>query len=132
MNATSVKWMIPCGGDSLNAVTGDLRLGVARGDETFAPLFKPWAIEHPEAGEIIYFSPQTRQVMCRRWTWRNADFSKITPDTTAIAINIDALPPFDDSALSQAVVELANAVVAICGGQTTTYILKAGSTAIKL
>lgn len=125
MNATSVKWMVPCGGDSLDAIRGDLRLGIATGDETFAPLFKPRAIEHPQPGEIIYFTPQTRQVMCRRWTWRNADFSKINPDTASVVVNIDALPPFDDDCLSQAVGEFAKALSATCGGTIYTQVLSA-------
>jgi DNA/RNA-binding domain of Phe-tRNA-synthetase-like protein len=132
MNATSVKWMVPCGGDSLDAIPGDLRLGIATGDETFAPLFKPLAIEHPQLGEIIYFTPQTRQVMCRRWTWRNADFSKIKPDTASVVVNIDALPPFDDNCLKQAVEEFANAISATCGGTIYTNVLSADHTEIDI
>lgn len=132
MNATSVKWMVPCGGDSLDAIPGDLRLGIATGDETFAPLFKPSAIEHPQPGEIIYFTPQTRQVMCRRWTWRNADFSKITLETASVVVNIDALPPFDDNCLREAMEEFAKAISKSCGGTIYTDVLSADHPAIDL
>src|SRR5947209_5428213 len=89
-NVISLRWTVPCGGDDIAALKGDdLRLGFARGDETFSPLFKPESVETPDAGEVIYYTPQTRRVLCRRWTWRNSDFSKLTTATREVAINID-------------------------------------------
>lgn len=123
MNSTSITWMAPCGGDDLDSLDGgDLCLGIARGDETFAPLFKPAAIEHPNPGEIIYYTPQTRRVMCRRWTWRNADFSKLTPNTKAVAINIDMMmPPFNDGDLEAAICGLEALLHKFCGGVITSH-----------
>ena len=61
MNAISIGWIAPCGGDDLDSLEGgDIVLGLARGDESFAPLFKPAAIENPLPGEVIYFTPQSR------------------------------------------------------------------------
>ena len=125
MNATSIRWAAPCGGDDLDSLEGgDLCLGIARGDETFAPLFKPAAVERPNPGEIIYFSPQSRRVMCRRWTWRNADFSKITPDTKNVAINVDMMmPPFQASDLEAAMAGLKALLQQFCGGNVSCHVL---------
>jgi lysyl-tRNA synthetase class 2 len=118
MNLVSLRRMAPCGGDDLNTILpGDLRLGFAQGDESFAPLFKATALENPIPGEVIYYTPQTKKVMCRRWTWRNADFSKIAPETTSVAINIDVMtPPFAETDVADALSEMAGLLARYCGG----------------
>ncbi|SRR5579871_1699755 len=124
MNTISLSWTLPCGGDDLDSVAGDLCLGLSRGDETFAPLFKPAAVENPAPGEIIYYTPGTRRVMCRRWTWRNADFSKLTAATRNLAINVDLMsPPFAPEDLAAPMARLAELVRQHCGGETTACVL---------
>jgi DNA/RNA-binding domain of Phe-tRNA-synthetase-like protein len=127
MNLVSLRRMIPCGGDDLQTILpGDIRLGFANGGETFAPLFKAATLDNPVAGEVIYFTPQTKKVMCRRWTWRNADFSKITPETKAVAINIDIMtPPFAQSEADSALAEMAQLIEKYCGGRTVCHTLTA-------
>ncbi len=134
MNATSIQWTVPCGGDDLDALDGgDLCLGKARGDETFAPLFKPAAVENANPGEIIYYTPQTRRVMCRRWTWRNADFSKLTPNTRSVAINIDMMmPPFDERDLESAMHGLEELLVKFCGGTVHSYKLSPANPTVQI
>lgn len=129
MNLVSLRRMVPCGGDDLQSILpGDIRLGFAQGGETFAPLFKPAAFDNPVAGEVIYYTPQTQKVMCRRWTWRNADFSKITPETNAVAINIDVMaPPFSNSDVDAALAEMAALIEKYCGGQTVCHKLTAAT-----
>lgn len=124
-NVISLRWTTPCGGDDIAALKGDdLRLGFAHGDETFSPLFKPEAIEKPDAGEVIYYTPQTRRVLCRRWTWRNCDFSKLTTDTRVTAINIDMMvPPFSETDVDSALAELADMIKYFCCGQVETHLL---------
>jgi DNA/RNA-binding domain of Phe-tRNA-synthetase-like protein len=126
-NITSLKYRIPCGGDDLDALNGgDIRLDLATGTETFAPLFKPDNVENPSPGEVIYFTTEGNRVMCRRWNWRNAHFSRIRPETTNVAINVDALvPPISRTVLEQATEELATLVRQYCGGEITTHILDA-------
>ena len=129
MNLVSLRRMAPCGGDDLQSILpGDISLGYAQGDETFAPLFKPTAFDNPPAGEVIYYTPQTKKVMCRRWTWRNADFSKITPETKEVAINIDIMaPPFGEADVDSALAELAQLLEQYCGAHTTRHKLTAAT-----
>ncbi len=128
-NIISLRWIVPCGGDDLGALGGDdLRLGFAVGDETFAPLFKPSKIEHPTVGEVIYYSAPTKRIMCRRWTWRNADFSKIRPETNVVAINVDMMsPPFTQVDLHTALHDLADLVLQFCGGNISIHVLDQSS-----
>jgi DNA/RNA-binding domain of Phe-tRNA-synthetase-like protein len=66
-----------------------------------------------------------RRILCRRWTWRNSDFSKIRPETKSVAINVDMMiPPFDDFDMTVALRELAELVQQFCGGVISTYILE--------
>jgi len=129
MNLVSLRRMAPCGGDDLQAILpGDICLGYAQGDETFAPLFKPAALDNPTPGEVIYYTPQTKKVMCRRWTWRNADFSKITPETKEVAINIDIMaPPFGEGDVDSALAEMAQLLEQYCSARTTCLKLTAAT-----
>jgi DNA/RNA-binding domain of Phe-tRNA-synthetase-like protein len=134
MNITSLRWCVPAGGDDLHSMDGgDLALGIARGDETFAPLFKPHIVEHPEPGELIYYTPQSRRVMCRRWTWRNADFSKITPDTSAIAMNVDLLHPvFPEHDLRPLLADVVGLLRRFAYGEIETYVLDPDRRSIRI
>jgi DNA/RNA-binding domain of Phe-tRNA-synthetase-like protein len=90
MNHLMLARLLPCGGDDLGRVVGDFGLRLSRGDEIFTP-FVGGAQEHPNVGEVIL--ADEAHVMCRRWIWRQGDETKITEDTTSVAINVDVLPP---------------------------------------
>jgi lysyl-tRNA synthetase class 2 len=91
MNFNSIIDKIPVGGDDVNRAAGNLELCYADGSETFIPLGNPDTAEHPEPGEIIYMVKQNKDVMCRRWNWRNGHTTRITEETKAIVMNIDGL-----------------------------------------
>ena len=61
-------------------------LGVAEGGEPFLPLGGD-AEDPPLPGEVIYFDDVTRNVMCRRWNWRNGDRTKIEVESKKLVIN---------------------------------------------
>jgi len=127
-NIISIRHIIPCGGDDMDSVEGDVTLGRAGGDETFAPIFKPEEIEHPEPGEVIYVNRRTRRVLCRRWNWRNGDFSKITPETRNLAINVDGMmPAIGRQEIEEAAESLKQLLLQFCGGTITIHYLDAGN-----
>jgi DNA/RNA-binding domain of Phe-tRNA-synthetase-like protein len=108
-------------------------LGRAVSDETFAPLFKPAEVEHPEAGEVIYVNRATKRVMCRRWNWRNADFSKLTPETSNLVINVDGMmPAISRPEIESAAEELAQLILRHCGGSVSIRYLDAHSPYVDL
>jgi DNA/RNA-binding domain of Phe-tRNA-synthetase-like protein len=125
-NLISIRHVIPCGGDDMASIEGDVTLGRAVSDETFAPIFKPEEIERPEPGEVIYVNRFTKRILCRRWNWRNADFSKMTPETKNLAINVDGmLPAIGRSELEEAAEELKQLLVKFCGGNISVHFLDA-------
>jgi DNA/RNA-binding domain of Phe-tRNA-synthetase-like protein len=125
-NIISIKHVIPCGGDDMDSVEEDVTLGRALSDETFAPIFKPEEFEHPDVGEVIYVNRRTKRVLCRRWNWRNADFSKITPETRNLAINVDGMmPAISRSEIEEAAEGLKQLLIRYCGGRLSIHYLDA-------
>jgi lysyl-tRNA synthetase class 2 len=124
-NVTSLKYLIPCGGDDIDRVEGDLMLGPARGDETFLPL-GGGDEESPLPGEIIYYDAAGGNVLCRRWNWRNGDRTKIEVESKRLVINVDGLPPVTPEAIDQARDELAALLEEHCRAKVTVSSLHRG------
>lgn len=132
-NCISLKYIIPCGGDDMDSVEGDVTLGRAAADETFAPIFKPEEIEHPDRGEVVYVNRRTKRVLCRRWNWRNADFSKILPGSRNLAINVDGMQPaIGRTEIEAAAEELKQLLLRFCGGSVTIHYLDAGNPEVEV
>lgn len=121
-NYISVKYLVPCGGDDIKKISGNLCLDFATGEESFIGLGST-EVEHPEMGEVIYFDDQSKQIMCRRWNWRNAEFSKISDDTKKIIINVDGIEGIPTSVIIEARDELADLLQEHCAAITTTNLL---------
>jgi DNA/RNA-binding domain of Phe-tRNA-synthetase-like protein len=92
-NSISLRYLVPVGGHAIDVMSpdGELRLGFAQGAEDFVP-FSGGPLEHPIPGEVI-FTYNASPVLCRRWTWRQGEFSRLLRTTTAAVINVDGLPP---------------------------------------
>lgn len=131
-NVISLKYITPCGGDDLHAVTGDIRLDFASGVEEYVPLGQPDKMENPTPGEVIYYDTGNRDVFCRGWCWKNGDRSKIMPKTRNVAINIEGMPPLVRPALDDIAGELAAMVEKYCGGKTEIHFLEAESPSFEI
>jgi DNA/RNA-binding domain of Phe-tRNA-synthetase-like protein len=121
-NYFSLKYILPSGGDDLDAVKGDLRLTLAKGSEPFTP-FNAGEIEHPDPGEVIYVD--NAFVMCRRWNWRQGYQTRLNPETRNIAINVDCLPPCTQEKAAEITAELASLVSQFCSGEVSYALLTA-------
>jgi DNA/RNA-binding domain of Phe-tRNA-synthetase-like protein len=122
-NNASLRYLVPIGGHAIDAMQadGDLRLGFAIGNEDFAPLGgapQSGRIEHPIPGEVI-FTYNASTVLCRRWTWRQSEFSKLQRTTTAAVINVDGLPPVTRADVELICNDLATLVGMYCGNAPT-------------
>lgn len=130
-NYISLKYLVPCGGDDLDKITGNLCLNFATGDEIFTGLGSE-EIEHPDRGEVIYYDDKSKQVMCRRWNWRNAEFSKITTQSQRIVINIDGINGTPQSTIIDARNELAELLKIHCNANIITELLTKDNPEISL
>ena len=118
-NSASLRYLVPIGGHAIDVMApdGELRLGFARGDEEFIP-FGGGPLEHPNSDEVI-FTYNSATVLCRRWTWRQDEFSKLQRTTTAAVINVDGLPPTSRADVEVISNDLATLVGMYCGTAPT-------------
>lgn len=130
-NYISIKYLIPCGGDDVGKIEGNLHLGFAKGNEWFVALGSEEK-ENPQLGEVIYFDDETLKVMCRRWNWRNGDFSKITENTKRMVINIDGIRAVPQSIIEEARDELAKLLAEQCKAELTTDLLNRNNREIEI
>jgi len=119
-NTVSLRHLLPCGGEDLHAVAGDIRLTRAVGGEDFVPLGSTEP-QPPQPGEVIY--RDDRGVICRAWNWREAERTKLTEQTTDAFLCIEALPPTTTPMLAAACAALASLVMEHLGGTASVHLL---------
>ena len=119
-NIISLRHLVPAGGHAIDVVNGDITLCPAAGDETFVP-FGSDKPETPEKGEIIFTEGNT--VLTRRWTWRQANHTLVTPETTALEFNVDGMPPVNLYEVENGCRELESLIERFCGGKCYHEIL---------
>lgn len=114
-NAVSLTHLLPCGGEDLRAVQGDITLTRAEGGEPFTPLGE--SEDRPaKAGEVIY--RDAVGVLCRCWNWREAERTKLTAATTDAFLCIEVTSLAQEQALAAACEELAERIRTLLGGAT--------------
>ena len=123
MNINSIQDATPVGGDDVIRANGSLELRYADGTENFTPLGSPDKIEHPVSGEIIYLVPESNEVMCRRWNWRNGHHTRIAEDTRVIVMNIDSLGEESEGRAIATRDRVAQMLEAYCQAEVTTTLL---------
>ena len=127
-NYISLKYKTPVGGEDVNKIKGDVDLKFADGNEKFIILGGNEA-ESPKEGEVIYIDE--KEVICRKWNWRESDNTKLTDNTKNAFLVIDALPPLTEDIVKNAVEDFANFVNKFCGAQTITFIANSKNTQIE-
>jgi DNA/RNA-binding domain of Phe-tRNA-synthetase-like protein len=128
-NVVSLRYLVPAGGHAIDTLTQDIELRPARGDEEFTPLDSD-EVEHPLPGEIIFVEGKT--VLTRRWTWRQAKHTLVVPETTALEVNVDGLPPVSVEQVKEACREVAQLIEKFCGGRTRQDMLSQESPRVDL
>ena len=123
MNYNSIKDVTPVGGDDLRHAGHCLELRYATGRENFTPLGSPEIVEHPNPGEVIYVATESDEVMCRRWNWRNGHKTRITEETQAIVMNIDALGEQSEARAVETRDRVAEMLVEFCQAEIETTLL---------
>lgn len=128
-NFVSIDNMVPIGGYDLGKVDGNITLTMAKGDEKFQELGEH-EISNPEPGEIIY--RDAKDILCRRWNWRECEKTKITEDTKCAMLVIEGLPPTDKNEIVDIVGEIATLIEEKFKGEVIRYILSASNSEIEI
>ena len=111
-NAVSLKYRLPIGAHDMGTVSRALEVRHAQPGDSFIP-FGGGEAETPEPDEVVYVSDG--QVRTRRWTWRQSEIGKITPETTDLLFPIDGFTDFNKEQVLAAREELLQHVKEIFG-----------------
>ncbi|MEX0940162.1 MAG: lysine--tRNA ligase [Candidatus Babeliales bacterium] len=129
-NIISLKYMLPAGGENLDALKGDIQLTISGENEPAVTLLGQKEARSPKPGEVIY--KDENGAICRRWNWKEAERSKITPETKNAIFVIEALPPVETELFEDAINELAYLIHQYCDGAVTKVILDEEKSEIRI
>ncbi len=121
-NAVSLKHRIPIGAHDMATVSTALEVRPARAGDTFIP-FGGEGVEIPDPGEIVYVSDG--EVRTRRWTWRQSEIGKITPETCDLLFPIDGFTDVNLDGVLAARAELAESIARLLGARTAVGMVDA-------
>jgi DNA/RNA-binding domain of Phe-tRNA-synthetase-like protein len=120
-NAVSLRHRLPCGGEDLAAIVGDVRLTRAAGGEPFRTIGAS-EDDPPPPGEVIY--ADDAGAICRCFNWREADRTKLTPSTADALLVVECLADHTPEQLDGALADLAALVAEHLAGSTSTAVLE--------
>ena len=129
-NTISLRHILPVGGEDLDKIVSDVLLTRAGHDEPAILLLGEKEARAPHAGEIIY--KDAAGAICRRWNWKEADRTKLTPETKNAFLVIESLPPVSRDVVETATRDLAELVERYCGGAVSTAFLDKDTRQVKL
>lgn len=87
-NSIYLEYAVPCGGEDLDQIAGQMHLGVATGNEDFYPLGAEKS-DPPRAGEVIYYDQ--KGAVCRSLNWRDDKRTMLTEDITYAILIMEAV-----------------------------------------
>lgn len=102
-NSISLEFAVPCGGEDLQKIAGDIHLGQATGGETFLPLGAE-ADAPALPGEIIYYDEAG--AICRCLNWREAQRTMLTEETKDVIFFMESINAEQAERANQAMQEL--------------------------
>ena len=121
-NAVSLKYRLPIGAHDMGTVSRALEVRHAQPGDSFIP-FGGGEAETPEPGEVVYVSDG--QVRTRRWTWRQSEVGKITPETRDLLFPIDGFRSLNLDRVLEARKELSELIESLFGAKTAVGMVDA-------
>jgi DNA/RNA-binding domain of Phe-tRNA-synthetase-like protein len=107
-NAVSLRRLVPIGGHALDPIEGNISLCFAQGKETFIPM-DLGEQETVEKGEVIY--RDDREVLTRRWVWRQSNKDKVLNETTHVFIPIDVMQGLPDWLCQRVMTDMGESII---------------------
>ena len=102
-NIISLKYALPVGGEDIDAMDGNIRLGITQGSDPFTALGEDE--ESPTlAGELCY--RDDAGAICRCWNWRDGIRTALRDDSNKAFLIIECVDPRRAQDLQSAIDEL--------------------------
>lgn len=121
-NSVSLEFAVPCGGEDLKKIVGDIHLGQAAGGEGFLPLGAE-ADAPALPGEIIYYDEEG--AICRCLNWREAQRTMLTESSKDVIFFMESVNDQQAQRADQAMHELKNRITEYFGVEGTDFIVDA-------
>ena len=115
-NSVSLEYAVPCGGEDLDQIAGQMHLGVAAGNEDFYPLGAEKS-DPPRVGEVIYYDENG--AVCRSLNWRDGKRTMLTEDTTNAILIMEAVTADQKDRAEQAIQALKKKIATELGVEGT-------------
>ena len=106
-NAVSLAHALPVGGEDIDAMVGDIRLGITEGGDAFRPLGEDEDAPTLE-GELCY--RDDAGAICRCWNWRDGERTALTDESAKAFLVIESVDPARADDLEAAIDQLADMV----------------------
>ena len=103
-NTVSLKYALPVGGEDIDAMEGDIRLGLTEGGDAFRALGEDEDAPTLE-GELCY--RDDAGAICRCWNWRDGQRTALTDESQKAFLIIESVDPARADDLRAAIDELA-------------------------
>jgi len=117
-NFVSIDKLLPIGADDLDKVEGNIKLMQAKGDEKYVEI-STLEEKNPKENEVVYMDD--KEVLCRRWNWRECEKSKLTEDSKNVIVYAESL--LGKEHIEEAIAELNDLMKDAVGGQLKSFIL---------
>jgi DNA/RNA-binding domain of Phe-tRNA-synthetase-like protein len=119
-NTISLEYGLPCGGEDIDTLQGDLLLTLASGGESFLALGDE-AEDPALPGEVVY--KDDLGIVCRCWNWRDGIRTMLTEQTSHALLVMESVDPGRHGALAEAAQQLAERAVRHLGGESRRAVL---------
>ncbi|WP_165172108.1 B3/4 domain-containing protein [Adlercreutzia sp. ZJ242] len=113
-NTVSLSYALPVGGEDIDAIEGDVRLGITEGGDAFRALGDEEDSPTLE-GELCY--RDEAGAVCRCLNWRDGQRTALTDESSNALLVIESVDPSRADELAQAVDELAALIEQYLGGE---------------
>jgi DNA/RNA-binding domain of Phe-tRNA-synthetase-like protein len=128
-NLVSIRYGLPIAILDMAQIAGTITVHVADGSETFIDLHETEPV-HPAVGEVV-FSDVNKQVVARRWCWRQSATSAASETTTEALITIEAQHAGGETSVRAAVQDILPLLQLYAGGTAHHALLNAANPAFQ-
>lgn len=129
-NVISLRHLLPAGGEDLDQIRGEIILTRAGAVEAPVRLLGEADERPPHPGEVIY--RDDIGAICRRLNWKEADRTRLTPETRNAVLVIEGIPPISTAEVRAALTDLAHLITANCGGEVFAELITASGREVLL
>lgn len=120
-NSVSLRWALPCGGEDIDRMEGDLLLTKADGSEPFHVIGSE-ENQPPYPGELIY--KDDGGAVCRCWNWRESARTMLTEETKNAMLCCELADPLRQTAFLEALNSLKQETETRLGGVCRIEVLE--------